>query len=139
MIKIDFQNQVLPHLVAVAVFLLITVLFYSPIFFENKNVNQNDVLQGLGSGQEIRDYRDATGEEALWTNSMFGGMPAYLINTRWSGDLLSPLRHGLSLWLPSPASVTFASMLCFYFMLLVFGVRPYLAIAGSIAFGLGSF
>ena len=139
MIKIDFRNQVLPHLVAVVVFLLITVLFYNPLFFENKNVNQNDVLQGLGAGQEIRDYREATGEEALWTNSMFGGMPAYLINTQWSGDLLSPLRRGLSLWLPSPASVTFFGMLSFYLMLLVFGVRPYLAIAGSIAFGLGSF
>ena len=32
--------------------------------------------------KEIVDFSEQTGEEALWTNSMFGGMPAYLTSVQ---------------------------------------------------------
>ncbi|GAA5029016.1 membrane protein [Marivirga lumbricoides] len=106
---------------------------------ENKTLNQNDILQGAGANQDIVEYREATGEEALWTNGMFSGMPAYLINVHWSGELTRYIRQAASLWLPTPASQTFTAMLAFYILLLVFRVNPYVAIAGGIAFGLNTF
>lgn len=112
---------------------------YSPIFFENKSLNQNDILQGAGANQDIIEHREATGEEALWTNGMFSGMPAYLINVQWSGELTKYLRQVLSVGLPSPASHTFIAMLAFYILLLVFKVNPYVAIAGGFAYGLNTF
>ncbi len=138
-LSMDFKNNVLPHLLAVIIFALVTAIFYSPLVFSGKSLNQHDIQQGLGASQEIIDHRDQTGDEALWTNSMFGGMPAYLINMRWSGDLMLHLQRAISLWLPSPASVTLVSCLTFYLLLLVFGVRPCLAIAGGLAYSLGSF
>ncbi len=132
-------NRVLPHLIAVAVFLVVTVAYYSPIFFDGLQIRQNDILQGQGAGQEIVEFREETGEEALWTNSMFGGMPAYLINTQWSGDLTKYVYKVSTLGLPAPARHTFLAMICFYVMMLVFGVRPYLAIAGGLAYALNSF
>lgn len=145
MSRINFSKQwaasrILPHLVAVVVFLIITVIFYSPIFFENKVPRQGDVLQGLGAGQEINEYREATGEEALWTNSMFGGMPAYLISVLYPGEEVVNVLHNIySLWLPRTPDIIFKAMISFYILLLAFGVRPYLAIAGAIAYGLGTF
>lgn len=133
-------SQTVPHILAVIIFLLLTVLFYFPLIFQNKALNQNDINQGLAAGKEIADYRDATGDEALWTNSMFGGMPAYLINIRWSGsEVLNKIEKIISFGLPTSARETFLSLICFYILLLAFGVRPSLAIAGAIAYGFSTF
>ena len=124
MSKLNFRTDVLPHLVAVIVFVLAVVLFYHPIFLENKSIYQNDVLQGVGGGQEAYKFRKATGEEPLWVNSMFSGMPAYMINTRWNGDLVEHIQKIITLGMQSTASVTFLSLVSFYVLMLVFGVRP---------------
>ena len=102
-------------------------------------MTQHDIVQGVSSGQEIREFREETGKEALWTNSMFSGMPAYLINVYWNGDLTRHLHNLLSLYLPSPARYAFLGMLSFYILLLSFRVNPYLAIVGGIAYGINSF
>ncbi len=137
--KINFKEQVLPHLIAILFFLIITVVFYSPLFFENKILSQHDVSMGLGGGQEAKAYREATGEQALWTNAMFSGMPAYLINMGWSGNLVKYIQTAITFGMTSTAQVTFLSLISFYILLLVYGVRPYLAIVGAVAFGLSSF
>ncbi len=134
----DLIKKAIPHVIAVVVFLITAVGFYSPIFFENKQIYQNDVLQGVSSGSEIVQFRQETGEEALWTNSMFGGMPAYLINVKWS-SVMPQIQRVIGLFLPPPARTTFLGFLCFYILLLSFGVNPYLAIAGGIAYGLNTF
>lgn len=136
----DFKKQILPHLIAVFVFLALSVVFYWPAVMEGKGVFQNDVYQGIAAGNEVADFRTETGEEALWIHSMFSGMPAYLINTRHYGEwLINGLQKLLSLGLPGPAWLTFLAMLSFYILLLVFGVRPGLAIAGAISYGLSTF
>ena len=135
--KIDFR-QVLPHLVAIGVFLFITILFFSPVFFESKALNQGDITQWEGSSKSMRDYRDKTGEEALWSENMFSGMPGYLINVQWGNIAIGYLKKIMSFNLPHPICNIYLAMLSYYIMLLAFGVRPYLAIAGAIAFGLSS-
>jgi len=132
-------KNIAPHIIAVVVFIIINLIMYWPIFMENKGLNQNDILQGAGANQEIVDYRAETGEEALWTNSMFSGMPAYLINVQWSGELTYYIQKAVSLWLPSPASHTFVAMLSFYILLLVFRINPYLALGGGLVYGLNTF
>jgi hypothetical protein len=137
--QIEFKRHILPHLVALLVFLLVVVFFFSPIFFENKSLNQPDILQWQGGAKELIDYRDRTGEEGLWTNSMFGGMPGYLINVRWDTQLIVGLQTILALGLPHPIWYIFLAFVSYYVLLLIFGVRPYLAIGGAIAFGFSSF
>ncbi|MEQ8535099.1 MAG: hypothetical protein RIB86_24805 [Imperialibacter sp.] len=128
--KITFSKKVIQHLIAIAVFYLLTIFFFSPVFFDNKNINQQDILQWQGSVQEIKEFRETTGEEPLWTNSMFGGMPAYMIDVDWSNDIVEFLQSAYSLWLPHPVRMVFASMVSYYILLLAFGVTPYLAIVG---------
>jgi len=110
------------------------------MFFGNKVIEQYDVVQGISSGQEIKEYRERTGEEALWTNSMFGGMPAYLINIQYDGEgIINFFQKVYSLGFPRQAEVILKGFLSFYILLIIFGVRPYLALAGAVAFGLGTF
>ncbi|HYC85173.1 MAG TPA: hypothetical protein VEB86_08115, partial [Chryseosolibacter sp.] len=137
--KINFFDHVLPHIVAVAVFLLVTFIFFKPVFFENKVLSQPDIQQFQGTSKTIVDYREETGEEALWAESIFSGMPAYLVSVSWGNTPISYLKNILSLWLPHAVNNIFLSFICFYILLLSFGVRPYLAIGGSLAFGLSSY
>jgi hypothetical protein len=132
-------KKLIPHALAIIIFYLLSMVIYWPLFFENKTMNQNDILQGAGANQEIIDFREKTGEEALWTNGMFSGMPAYLINVGWSGELVKYIPVFIASIIPSPASHTFTAMLAFYILLLVFRVNPYLAIAGGLAYGLNTF
>lgn len=137
--KINFSKDILPHLIAVIIFLVITVSFFNPVFFDNKNLAQSDIMQWEASAHELIEYRAETGEEGLWTNSIFGGMPAYLISVKWGNQLIKYAHAVYSLGLPHPVRIIFVSMLSFYIMLLCFRVNPYLALIGSVAFGLSSY
>ncbi|VAW26852.1 hypothetical protein MNBD_BACTEROID06-80, partial [hydrothermal vent metagenome] len=137
--KINFKEQVLPHIVAIIVFLLVTIIYFKPVFFEHKSLSQHDIQMWEGGAKELIDFRETTGEEALWTNSMFSGMPGYLINVQWGNGILGKLQIAVAFGLPHPVRIVYLSFLCFYILLLSFGVRPYLAIAGALAFGLSSY
>jgi hypothetical protein len=137
--SINFKRDILPHLIAVLVFLLLTVVYFAPVVFEDKGMAQHDILQFRGGAQEIMQHREKTGEEALWTNSMFGGMPSYLINTRYPGDLSGAIHTVLSLNLPAMAGNIFITLLCGYILLVTLGMRSWLAIVGAIAFAFTSY
>jgi hypothetical protein len=137
--KIKFTEHVLPHLIAVVVFLIVTFLFFKPLFFENKTLTQYDIQQFEGSVKSIKDFREAKGEEPLWTNSMFGGMPAYLISVDWGSKPISSMKLIMTLGISHPISSIFAAFISYYILLLAFRVRPYLAMSGAIAFGLSSY
>ncbi|WP_205500567.1 YfhO family protein [Rufibacter psychrotolerans] len=132
--KLDFNRQVLPHLLVLLFFLLLVVAYFSPIFFDGKSLMQHDVVQFQGGAKEIADYRERTGEEALWTNSMFSGMPAYLISVQFSGDLFQYVHSLFTAGLPLVASNIFITLVCAYIMFVVFGLRPMLAAVGAIAY-----
>jgi hypothetical protein len=127
-----------PYLVAVALFLIITMMYLSPLM-EGKKLLQSDIIHFQGASKEIADFRARTGQEALWTNSMFGGMPAYQISVLYKGNFLGFVDNILTLGLPHPANMVFLYFLGFFIMLLVFGVNPWLSIAGAIGFAFSSY
>lgn len=132
-------RQSLPHLIAVVVYVIVSVIFFSPATLDNKVLFQNDILQAEGGNREIVTYRQATGEEALWTNNMFSGMPAWLLSVEYSGDLLKYFLKIIYLGLSHPANLTFVAMISFYILLVCAGIRPWLALAGGFAYGLSTF
>jgi hypothetical protein len=126
-----------PHLVAVLVFTVISFLYFYPVL-EGRKINAHDTKVYQGSSKEISDYRKEYGGEPLWTDSMFGGMPAYLISVKYPGNLFKHLDDFLKIY-KTPVATLFLSMLGFYIMLLLLGVNPWLAIAGAIAYGFTSY
>ncbi|WP_373399749.1 hypothetical protein V8V91_08890 [Algoriphagus halophilus] len=136
---IDFKKDILPHAVGIALFYAIVGIYFSPVVFENQVIFQGDILKWEGSAKETMDFREATGEEALWTNSMFGGMPAYFISMDFPGDITNALVSILSLGLPHPVNGLFFGMVGMYILLLSFRVRPIFAILGSVAFAFNTY
>jgi len=136
---IDFRREILPHLIGIVSFYLIVVVYFSPIIFDGKMMFQNDILQWEGGAKEILDYRAATGDEPLWTNRMFGGMPSYLISTEFPGDITNVLMKVLTLGLPHPINSLFFGMVGMYILLLSFRIRSAISVAGAWAFAFNTF
>jgi len=134
----DKVKPILPHLIAVIIFTVIAFAYFYPVL-EGKVLKANDSTVSKINSKEIQDFREKTGREPLWTNSIFSGMPAYLISTLYPGNLIKYVDATKLKVFKMPVSVLFLSMLGFYIMLLFFGVDPWLAIAGAIAYGFSSF
>ena len=135
--KLSTFKSAMPHLIAVLLFTIVSFVYFYPVL-EGKKLNAHDTKVYEGSSKEISDYRDKYGHEPLWTNSMFSGMPAYLISVLYPGNLFKHLDNLLKLY-KTPVAALFLSMLGFYIMLLFFRVNPWLAMAGAIAYGFSSY
>ena len=127
-----------PYLAALFIFLAITVVYFSPMF-EGQRLRQHDISMYKGMSKEIVDFRAKTGEEPLWTNSMFGGMPAWQISVRYKNNLFRYVDRIIRLGLPPSASYVFLYFLGFFILLLVLRVDPWLSIVGAVAFALSSY
>ena len=98
--KINFQqlfknNWI--HILAIGLFIITTLIYFQPQF-SGYSLKQHDIEQFKGMSNEINHYRAVNGEEPLWTNSMFGGMPTYQISTKYEGNLLQNVYKGFHLW-----------------------------------------
>lgn len=130
-------RSTLPHLVAIVLFLVLSYGYFAPLL-GGKEVAQHDRDQWQGTAKELIDYQEAHGEQSHWTNRLFGGMPSVLVSLSYPWNVVSVIDDILLLG-KRPASYIFLTMLGFYFLLLVVGVNPWLAIAGSVAYGFSTY
>ena len=129
----------MPDIFAVLAFVIISLVFFTPVF-EGKVINQSDVTQYKGMSRELVLHKEQTGEDAMWTNSMFGGMPAYLIKGGKINDIFHSLQPALRLYLPYfTVGILFIYLLGFYFLLRVLRISPVLSFIGAIGFAFGSY
>lgn len=132
------------HIAAIAVFLVLTVIYFSPAVFEGKVVRQGDTEKAIGMGNSQMDEYEKTaqpGEFSAWSDAMFGGMP-YVSGygnpaPRFPGYLL--VEKPLKALGYMDAGMVFTGFVCFYILMCVMGVNWWLAIAGAIAFALASY
>ena len=135
--SIDF-NKVKPHAIAIGVFLLLTVVYFLPTL-SGSSLSTHDVSQWIGMSKEILDYKAQTGKEALWTNSMFSGMPSYQISVLYPSNWVKYINDFIWLGLPSPANIVFLALLSFYILAVTLKADFRLAIALAIAYAFCSF
>jgi hypothetical protein len=93
--------KLLPHLVAIVVFLIVAMLYCQPAL-EGKVVNQSDVTHWKGSIHQSQVYKETHGQYPLWTNALFSGMPANQIGMPGNNLLPWYLHTVLTLNLPVP-------------------------------------
>ncbi|MCF8276806.1 MAG: hypothetical protein K9J17_08735 [Flavobacteriales bacterium] len=128
----------IPHVVVLLVFAAIALAYMHPLL-QGKELFQSDIVNFLGMSQEIADFREETGEEPLWTNSMFGGMPAYQISVLYPNNWSRQLLTAMNSIVPKPANYLFWMMAGAYFMFLMMGVGWRYALVGSIGFAMASY
>lgn len=121
------------HVGAMLVLVTLAVAYFLPQL-EGRVVPQSDMIQYTGMTQEILRVERDTGQKPLWTNSMFGGMPSYQINTPDNGNYLSVLDKALRLGLDHPIGLWLPAMLSFYVLMISLGTSAWLAAIGAFAF-----
>jgi MFS family permease len=131
------KKKIIHYLIPVVLLLVTSAIYFSPVL-EGKILQQSDIIHHTGMSKEIVDFRKDTGEEALWTNSMFGGMPAYQISTLYQGSITRKV-IGFILKIPRPISYHFLLFSLFYLMFVLLGVNPWLSFAGALAYGFTTF
>ena len=129
-------KKILPHLIALACFVLVSFFYFNEVVSGSKQIKQHDSKMYEGAVAEAAKYK---GETIFFTESMFSGMPMYLINMPYYGNIAyNKLSTIYGLYLPYPMNQLFILMLGFYILLLTFKMNPYMAIAGAFAFALSS-
>jgi len=126
-----------PYILAVVLFLVISLIYFSPVL-EGKKLQSSDGAQFKGMAKEIVDYREATGKEALWSNNMFSGMPAYLTSTIYSGEIFSKIQKSVTS-ISTPVIVLTLSFLFFFILCLLLDIGIWTAFAASLAYGFMTF
>lgn len=134
-IKIDFKKDGLPHLIAIIGFLVISFAYFFPQL-QSQTLAQHDVIQYEGMSKEVREFREETGENPLWTTSMFAGMPSYQISLEYPNRLwgMEYLYQAIVSPFERPANFLFTYLLSFYIMMLCFKVGPIFSFIGAVAF-----
>ncbi|MBV8252244.1 MAG: YfhO family protein [Chitinophaga sp.] len=131
--KQNWLKAILPHLAAIGIFLILATIYCAPAM-EGKVVNQSDMMNVQGMAKEAKDYYQQTGDIPLWSNSMFGGMPTYVVYTGPNANKIAFLNKAVCLFLPDPINMLFLAMICMYILACVLNIKYWIRIAGAIAF-----
>ncbi|GAB3341313.1 YfhO family protein [Larkinella ripae] len=131
-------KRFLPHFIAVIGFAVLAVVYCSPVL-KGKRLNQHDIIQSVAAGREVVDYHKQTGEWAWWTNSMFGGMPAYMISGDYPTSLTHKLGQYINLLLPDPANYIWLMMVGGFVLMLALGANVWLSAVGAVAYAFASY
>lgn len=132
-------QKILPHLLAVALFVALAAAFNAPVL-SGKRIAQNDIKQHRGSAAEVIDFREQENRQILWTNRMFSGMPTYLISVINSGELMRYIPKAVNTLLINPAiGYPFLLMLGFYVLGLSLRLPPTIAAIGALAYAFSSY
>lgn len=132
-------QKLLPHLIAVVVFVVVAAIYCKPAL-QGQVLHQEDVVQWEAMAKNSFDFKATHGHFPLWTNGMFSGMPAYQI-------AMEPNVPASPLWfiklftlgLPKPIAFFFLACICFYFLSQVLRINPYIGIFGALAYAYATY
>src|SRR5882724_2329441 len=136
--KKPIWKKILPHVIAIVLFLIISMLYCKPALDGNV-LNQHDVTGWKGMAQNAFEYKEKNGHFPLWNPNLFSGMPNYQVAMQGKSILPKNLVQLLSFWLPAPANFFFLACLFFYILCLSLRTKPVVGILGGIAFAFATY
>ncbi|WP_052323866.1 YfhO family protein [Flavihumibacter sp. ZG627] len=131
--KSNWFKQASPHIYAILFFLVVSIIYCQPALM-GKVVEQHDIIGWKGMAQQSFEFKEKYGHFPLWSNSMFGGMPAYTFTSNGAPVETIYLQTLLTLGMPVPVSFFFLACISFYFLCMVMRIRPLVAALAAIAY-----
>lgn len=133
-------KKLLPDVVAIVLFALISFVYFYPADIEGRVLAQHDAVAGIGAGKEHQEYYQKHGKETRWTNALFGGMPTYQIAPGYSSArTLNYVQDVYKLFLPTYVWYVFVMLLGFYILLRAFNFKVWLSALGAIIWAFSSY
>ncbi|HOK99701.1 MAG TPA: YfhO family protein [Bacteroidales bacterium] len=134
------NKNVWSQVTIIIIFLLLSMIYFYPEF-AGKQLRQSDMTNARGMINELVQWeKNHPNDEPMWTNSMFGGMPAYLIKMGKTYNIYRYIRQVLTLGLPAGSvAILFLLMVGFYFLMQVIGTNRWLSAAAAIGYAFASY
>ena len=135
--KID--KKIFLYLGAAVLFLILAYAFV-PQVLGGKIVDQSDISGYVGMSHEMNEWNKANPDDpTAWSDSMFGGMPAWNISVTQDSNLMNYVHKVLNVGFPHPIGAVFVSMLGFFILLLVLDCKIWVSFIGALAYGFTSY
>jgi len=135
--KNPLLKKLLPHFLAIVLFLIVSVLFCKPALEGNVLV-QHDNVGWKGMAQNSFEYKKEHGHFPLWNPNLFSGMPNYQVAME-GRSVMPNLSKIISLGLPKPVNFFFLACICFYILCLALGISPLLAMISALAYSFSTY
>ena len=135
--KNNWVKKLLPHVIAVVIFVVVSLVFCKPVL-EGNTLSQHDIVGWKGAAQNAFAVKEQTGKMPLWNTNIFSGMPNYQIAMEGK-TVLPDLTKIFGLGLPNPANFLFIACICFYILALAMGLNPLTAVLGGLAYGFATY
>jgi hypothetical protein len=120
------------HFAIAGIFIVICFLYFTPAF-QGKVLGQADVTGAQSTTTEIDAYK-AKDTTVLWTNQIFGGMPAFQLWAPYKANVTTHVINVLKTVFPNPIDIVLVLLFGAYFLFNVLKLNPWLSAAGAIAF-----
>ena len=129
-----------PDAAAVVLFIVIGFVYFLSPVSDGLVLSGSDHTGAIGSGVELTQYHERTGEETRWTNALFSGMPTYQMSPSYSSrTALDTLRSVYELGLPTVVMYVFILLVGFYILMRAMGYKPLLSVMGAVAWAFSSY
>ncbi len=140
--KADAEKPVLSNKVlipAIILFFIVLAYMYCQPLLEGMQLSTHDTNQYIAMNKESADYKAATGDAAMWSSRMFGGMPAYMIGGLAFSDVIEYMPRSLVFKLfrliPDPAMEIVFLLICGFIGFYVLTRKTLLSLLGAVAIG----
>ena len=131
-------SKSLPTIIALLLFLVVAAACFAPQL-RGEVLQMHDIEQFNGMSRDIRECREAVGEDPQWTGAMFGGMPAYQINIRYPAQFIKTATDALFGLVGEPISLLFFAMVAMWLMVVMMGYSPWVGIVAGLGYGLSTY
>ncbi|MCT4665491.1 MAG: YfhO family protein [Flavobacteriales bacterium] len=125
------------HFAAFGIFLLVALAYFSPVL-EGLSLKLHDMQGFNGMANEAMTYHSWFGSKSAWTNSMFGGMPTYIIYYP-NFNPFYELHVFFSGLFGYPVVAVIYSTMSFYLLARVLKTNFWIAILGALAYAFVSY
>lgn len=129
---------VAPWITGFAIFWMVSNIFFHPQR-DGMSLDQGDIRQYAGMSQDIRQMREATGEDPQWTGNMFSGMPAYLIDIEYPTQSVKHSVGSIVKVVDSPMNMILFAMVAMMLAVVLMGINPWIGIVAGLAYGLSTY
>lgn len=130
-------KALIPHLIAIGIFLVISVIYCRPAL-EGKMLFQSDNVHWKGMAQNSFEYKEQKGHFPFWNTHLFSGMPNYQV-ALGVASYIPNLHAVFTLGLPKPISYFFLACLAFYILCCALKIHPAIGVLGSLAFAYATY
>ncbi len=125
------------HIISLAVLFFVPFILFTATTIGGKEFQRHDITQWRAGSESAFEHREKYGEDPLWINNMYMGMPAFVVSV----ETVVPHITFVSRYFNSiyPAFQYWVMLSGMYFLLILMGFRPLTAVFGSITYSLTTY